>query len=215
MPIKYKQQFHAVGQGLFYSSLLAQGKSQANIIFDCGSDDIDFINGEVEAYVREVKHIDILILSHLHYDHVSGLDTLLAKVTTVETVVLPYLNKYERMLIQIANGTKTQWYNTFLDKPYDWLNEKDNVQNIVVINGGNDNDSDNTKDNPSDFSQSDNFKVQKHLTNVDDGVKTQIESDEGIDFTGKLSLCNHGGYIQIASLYFKFFNYQIDTKKIK
>lgn len=210
----YKQKFHAVGQGLFYSSSLSIGDNQANIVFDCGSDKIKFINCEVAKYKKEVKEIDLLILSHLHYDHVSGLNALLEN-TQVKTIVLPYLNKFERLLLQISNGTKADWYSSFLDNPYNWLSEKNNITNIVVINGNGDSQSDNSQDNNDDLNPSDNFKIQNKLSTFNETLKQQIEEDENIKFEKKLSLHQAKGYIQIANLYFKFFNYQIDATKLK
>lgn len=209
----YKQKFHAVGQGLFYSSSLSNGKNQANIVFDCGSDKIVFANREVTEYKKEVKEIDLLILSHLHYDHVSGLDELLKDII-VKTVVLPYLNKYERMLLQIDNGANIQWYNEFLENPYIWLSEKEAILNIVVINGNGENQSDNI-DNFNDSIISDSFEIQNKLRKIDENVIKQIKQDENIQSNQKVSFCKAQGYIQIVNLYFKFFNYQINAKKLE
>ena len=212
MHYTFKQKFHAVGQGLFYSSSLSSGTSDAHIVFDCGSDKIDFINREVAEYKKEVVEIDLLILSHLHYDHISGLDELL-KDMKVKTIILPYLNKYERILLQISYGTKAQWYSDFLDNPYNWLSEKENITNIVVINGNGEQSNDNEEIPFQDFNPDVSFEVKNSLTK-NDADKNKIEADESITFNGKISVCHTQGYIQIANLYFKFFNYQIDSTKL-
>lgn len=213
MSITFTQRFHPVGQGLFYSCSLSNNNNQANIVFDCGSDKIDSVNREVTAYKKEVQEIDLLILSHLHYDHVSGLDELL-NGTTVKTVVLPYLNKFERILLQIDNGSVSQWYSSFLDNPYNWLSEK-NIEKIVVFNGNGEQSNDNIEEiNLPDFDSYNNFEINMQLSVVSDTEKSKIEQDENIQPNQKVSIYHASGYIQIANLYFKFFNYQIDATKL-
>lgn len=209
MNYTFKQKFHAVGQGLFYSSSLSNDTNTVHIVFDCGSEKIAFVEREVIAYKKEVKEIDLLVLSHLHKDHVSGLDELL-KDMKVKTVVLPYLNKYERLLLRIDHGTASQWYNNFLDNPYTWLSEKENITNIVVINGNGEQSSDNEEIPFQDFSPDDLFQTKNSLTKTD-----SVQEDEGTLFNQKISFYQAKGSIQIANLYFKFFNYQIDPTKLK
>ncbi len=217
MQYKYKQKFHAVGQGLFYSSSLSQDNNQANIVFDCGSKSLTDIHREVNAYIEEgVTEIDLLIISHLHYDHVSGLDELLkdTAVITVKTIILPYLNKYERILLQIANDSKSTWYSSFLANPYKWLSEKENINNIIVINGSGEKSSSNDENILNNLNSSENFSIQNHLTKADSNITTPIRRDENIQSATNVSFYQDKGYIQIASLYFKFFNYQIDSMKL-
>lgn len=117
MKIQYEQKFHSVGQGLFYSSYLQINKgNKANIIFDCGSNSTKCIEEKIKDYLAVgIKKIDLLIISHLHEDHVSGLDYLLNNIT-VDTVVIPYLIPYDRLLLQILNygKKKAEWYINFL-----------------------------------------------------------------------------------------------------
>lgn len=213
MSIRYKQKFHSVGQGLFYSSSLSNGNMTANIVFDCGSDNIDSINGEVEEYVQTVQEIDLLIISHLHYDHVSGLDELLKNVK-VKTVVLPYLFPFERLLLQFVNGTKLQWYIDFLENPYTWLKEK-NIEKIIIIKQQDDGS------DPivfQDIQVKDNNQIFVQLGDIDEQIKSEIENTEHINYelNNKVSIYTDNGYIQISNLVFAFFNYKIkDSAKIK
>jgi metal-dependent hydrolase (beta-lactamase superfamily II) len=209
MAFIYKQKFHAVGQGLFYSSALSNDNATANIVFDCGSDKTDCVNREVIRYKEEVATVNLLILSHLHYDHVSGLDELFKDTKVkVDTIVLPYLNKYERILLQLENDTTTQWYNKFLENPYTWLSEK-NISNIVIVNGNSEIDDNLPNINFEEIdSENEIFTIHNNLQT------TQIESDESISTINKVSICNTGGYVQIANLYFKFFNYKTSEEKL-
>ena len=209
MNYTFKQKFHAVGQGLFYSSSLSNNTKTVHIVFDCGSEKIDFVEREVIEYKKEVKEIDLLILSHLHYDHVSGLKELL-NGTTVKTIVLPYLNQYERLLLQIDHGTQAQWYSNFLDNPYNWLSENGNITNIVVINGNGEQSSDNEEIHFQDFNPDDPFQTKNSLSKTH-----SVPESEGTPFNEKVSFYQAKGSIQIANLYFNFFNYQISPTKLK
>lgn len=205
MNYTFKQKFYAVGQGLFYSSSLSNDTNSVHIVFDCGSEKIDFVEREVIAYKKEVEKIDLLVLSHLHYDHVSGLKELL-NGTHVKTIVLPYLNKYERLLLQIDHGTASQWYSNFLDNPYNWLSEQ-NIEDIVVING---NGGNNEEINFQNLNPDISLEIKNSLTKAN-----SVQEDKGTTFNQRVSFYQAQGYIQIANLYFKFFNYQIDPTKLK
>jgi len=217
MRIKYEQKFHSVGQGLFYSSSSQLDNNiSANVIFDCGSENIELINNEIDEYGN--NDIDILIISHLHYDHISGLEHLL-QTRNVNTVILPYLFPKERLLLQFLNYNKPEWYNTFLSNPYSYLNEKENVRKVIIINGDNGNN-EYSENYPNEFSRlNDNLikekSIQIQLKKTSRVTSEQIGTDERIQFDGKLSLMKDKGYILISNMYFSFFNYKInDDKKV-
>lgn len=217
MRITYKQKFHSVGQGLFYTSeLLLNNNVVVNAIFDCGAENIGLITEEIDNYSN--RNIDLLIISHLHYDHVSGLDYLL-KNRKVNTVILPYLCQEERIILQLLNVNKPVWYNAFLFNPYSYLNEFESVENVIIING--DGEDDNYSVNvPEEFPPlNDNLNNEKsikiHLENTNENTRSTISKSELIQFTNKLSLMKDKGYILISNMYFSFFNYKInDSKKI-
>jgi len=216
MKIKFEQKFHSVGQGLFYTSSLQLDSIFANIIFDCGSKDDRLINSKIDEYDK--KYIDILIISHLHYDHVSGLEKLLQS-KNVNIVVLPYLFPKERLLLKVINYNKPEWYKTFLTNPYSYLNKNKNVKKIIVINGDDDS-------NDYSVSFSDEFpplndklirenNIQINLEVSSKATRSQIEEDDGqIKFDDKrLLLMKDKGYISISQMYFSFFNYKINNNQ--
>lgn len=98
-----KFRFHPVGQGLFYTGQLnADPFSLCNnntfrFIYDCGSESgkkvlhsaIDDCCGEWRTD-KDKPEIDLVVISHLHNDHVNGLGYLLKKVN-IGQIVLPYL----------------------------------------------------------------------------------------------------------------------------
>lgn len=216
MRIQYKQKFHSVGQGLFYSSSLHLNNNiSATIIFDCGSKDIEIIKNKIDEY--EKNDIDILILSHLHYDHVSGLDYLLRNNRKVKTVILPYLFLKERLLLQFLNYNRPEWYNTFLSNPYSYLNEKGNVEKVIVIKGDSENN-EQPENLPEEFPplNDDNINEKKIIIKLEDASESARETigkKEGVQFDGKLFLKKDNGYILISNMYFSFFNYKINNNK--
>ena len=90
-PISLEFSFHNVGQGLFYSGLL----NDFCFVYDCGSYQTTSANLQsvVSKFVnaRNSRIINLLIISHFDYDHISGLNQLLASCTP-QYVVVPYLN---------------------------------------------------------------------------------------------------------------------------
>jgi len=66
-------------------------------------------DNRIDTYINTEgvgRLLDVLFLSHIHYDHVSGIERLLASRTglTVDTIVLPLLNVADR-LIAYARAT--------------------------------------------------------------------------------------------------------------
>lgn len=97
--------FHPVGHGLFYTGEITndQGKS-FSFAFDCGSENeqivLDIINkGKLPNNLNDVlpEHIDLLIISHFHADHISGALELIKK-KNISKVIVPYLTDTTKIL---------------------------------------------------------------------------------------------------------------------
>lgn len=89
--------FNGVGQGLFYAGTLFNG--MFNFVFDCGtSNKKSYIDGHINEYIQEITHskdkphIHLVVISHLHKDHFSGLLEL-AKHAVIDKIYLPYLGE--------------------------------------------------------------------------------------------------------------------------
>jgi formylglycine-generating enzyme required for sulfatase activity len=89
---------HPVGQGGFYSEQLKEGKDEVLVFFDCGGNN----RKSMEKYIRNYfpvkpkrrksdRLIDAVFISHLHDDHVNGLEYLL-KYFKVKYLFLPQLD---------------------------------------------------------------------------------------------------------------------------
>lgn len=83
--------FNPVGQALFYSGYIGD----FTFVYDCG--------GKKACTKREIKRLprqplDLLIISHMHQDHVSGIKDLIEHSGGIRQVVLPYLEPEEFLL---------------------------------------------------------------------------------------------------------------------
>lgn len=104
---------HPVGQGLFHSSTFTPLGSGRNdnfrMVYDCGS----FKYGGDSKLARQIDQyrdgvadeaVDLLVISHTHLDHVSGLPRLFAGPGSKPRIVLlPYVSAIERLLIFAAS----------------------------------------------------------------------------------------------------------------
>lgn len=124
---------YAVGQGLFQSlSYLPRAYygncGSFNMVFDCGTlEPYKKIYGTnaVENFVKydmsRSLYLDLLIISHLHWDHVSLLPILLDRVN-VRKVMLPYLTPCERLYELITEpNPNLEWYVMFIADPVSFL----------------------------------------------------------------------------------------------
>ena len=135
------ESFHGVGQGLFYSSelrvYLKQKPKGFSFIYDCGSEKRQtFLRNEILKYKKINLHsqvLNLLIISHLHKDHISGLDDLLSG-SIVKQVVLPYLSAIERLYLAVSQNAMG-WYADFLSNPTEYLQNK-RVETIYYLTKG-------------------------------------------------------------------------------
>ena len=101
--MKVVRTFHPVGQGAFYSErfYFYEGdalKAKHNIVFDCGVLWREWMQYPVVSQAFTDKDIiDLLFISHLDYDHISLVKTLMKRVKCVKDIVLPLVS--EELLI--------------------------------------------------------------------------------------------------------------------
>ncbi len=115
----FRRLLHAVGQGAFFTEqFFVDGKSDLNVIYDCGSlSKKGILDAEINrtfAYDKTKSlHVDVLFISHLDKDHISGIPTLekLKCIDDKTIVILPFsyplLLFYLLPVIQMDNGTKS------------------------------------------------------------------------------------------------------------
>ena len=123
--MKLTRIIHPIGQGGFYSESLKDGKKEFTMIYDCGGNSKASIESYLENYFPKMenepkqkqkkknrnespeKTIDAVFISHMHEDHVNGLDFLLNHFH-VRYLILPDLNDNEILEVFL--------YNYFINK---------------------------------------------------------------------------------------------------
>ena len=86
---------YPVGQGCFHVGSVewgsVPGSGSYRYVYDCGSKNKTALTHSVNAMLNRHPGIDALFISHLHDDHVNGLDQLLSSVRA-NTVFIPHLS---------------------------------------------------------------------------------------------------------------------------
>jgi len=112
--------FFGVGQGLFHAGIIDKGDgSFFSFVYDCGATEKnkDSLKSSILAFKSKLmqygkdNHLDLLIVSHFHDDHISGLPDLLSGMT-VGKVILPYTTS--SMILIYLRTTKLLNDNRFL-----------------------------------------------------------------------------------------------------
>ena len=94
---------YPIGQGCFSTGRIqcAQGVCgrvvDSRYIYDCGSTNQRPLRVAIDSYRKRTTSVDALFVSHLHDDHVNGIDRLLGAVR-VNTVYIPYVDEVAPIL---------------------------------------------------------------------------------------------------------------------
>jgi glyoxylase-like metal-dependent hydrolase (beta-lactamase superfamily II) len=79
--------------------------------------------------------IHLLILSHLHDDHISGLNDLLKRPQiSIDLVVLPYIAPIERLIVALTKISLPKWFYDFWADPVQFLIEN-GVKRVMLLGG--------------------------------------------------------------------------------
>lgn len=144
-----KLSMYPVGQGLFiflfYTPTVGGSKrcGQFKMVYDCGSGKRGWIPKSLKRSIDEfLKHdlgkfnsVDVLVLSHFHWDHVSGLPILLSQVE-VEEVLIPYFTPCERLSFLLTElPPYPRWYIRFIADPVTFLLDL-GVRRVTLVGRG-------------------------------------------------------------------------------
>lgn len=101
MDVKIVRNHYPVGQGFFSSQQILYGSEKYTCVYDCGSVSkggsrlldkyVDYLRDTTEA-------IDLLVISHLHRDHVNGIKYLIEKFN-VKKIIIPYMTLIQRIML--------------------------------------------------------------------------------------------------------------------
>ncbi|MGN7735322.1 MBL fold metallo-hydrolase [Ensifer sp. 22564] len=120
---------HPVGHGGFHTGLITTTEIGAphvgppgnraigtfNYVYDCGSEQGEAFNAELALYREESGgSTDILFVSHLHADHINGIDRLQG-MAPARRVVVPYLDVIERLLFVLREFERGAASHSSLD----------------------------------------------------------------------------------------------------
>lgn len=136
----------AVGQGLFHTGRFRNPTSDFTFVYDCGAvrADATYLRREVEVYkaeehsdprAGEFTPLDLLVLSHLHFDHMAGIPELLRGMP-VHFAVMPYLAPVERLFLASLQDDLEEWYTLALGDPTSYL-LRNGVEKVVLLSPGN------------------------------------------------------------------------------
>lgn len=140
-----------VGQGGFHMGWLRYHSTPLDIdpfvgtpqfawAYDCGSDQTSALNTQIQSIAG--ARIDMLFLSHLDNDHVSGVDKLLLAASEVEEVVLPYLGDTDWALHLASGASSGALSGNFADlaaDPAGWFGAR-GVRRITYVEADGDED---------------------------------------------------------------------------
>lgn len=210
--IKLTRIIHPVGQGGFYTETLRQGEQEFNIVYDCGG----FNRGEkkmknyLDSYLfseKTKKKIDAVFISHLHADHINGLQYLLDNAE-VKYLFLPQLSDdifLEAFLYNFCLTGNYSHVNQFLMHLYNGdrtYGDNEIGTKIIQVSPANDNPF------PVDFI-SENIHTESHGLNVWDwkeNTKVDLSSQMSISAN---TLLNVGDWFYIP------YNSEVDSQKVK
>jgi len=140
---------YPVGQGLFSTLLYMPMIHRAlcrcgpfSLIYDCGAGESGKVTSSLERSIIHFSNnkvsedpVNVLVISHLHWDHVAGLPLLLSLVD-VDEVLMPYLTPCERLLSLITEPPPyRRWYLQFIADPVSFLMDF-GVRRITLIGKG-------------------------------------------------------------------------------
>ena len=128
MPTIHKRTQHAVGQGFFHTGALVEDSSvHLRYVVDCGAskETLPQLFQAVKGYrqtIAETEILDVLFITHAHYDHLSGV-VALVKDLKVDTIVMPMIDVADRLYAYahaVDNGAVVEegsFFQTFIADP--------------------------------------------------------------------------------------------------
>jgi len=165
------------------------------------------------------NHIDMLVISHLHKDHVSGLDELLNNNTRIDYIFLPYLLPVERLILALMYQNIPAWYYQFVADPVAYLLEY-NVGTVVLFvgEGGEGEEGDSPEEippNPSEGKNEKKLDIKLEGTSSPDRFVDEEDGRAYISYGDRLLIKTHHGYVTALGMWiFRFFNYKLPVASL-
>ncbi|MFT8783858.1 hypothetical protein [Acetobacter syzygii] len=150
MNVIHTRRQHAVGQGFFNSGDLhdENGWCRLRYVVDCGSKATyqSAREKQIDDFVSSIGSggmIDLLLVSHVHEDHVNGIERLFDPSTglKVDTIMLPLMTVQERLIAfarsvdEDSSSAASAFYQRFVIDPVAALSEF-NPRHIILVRPG-------------------------------------------------------------------------------
>lgn len=136
---KVLRSFMPVGQGSFCVEQFVFDDERINLVFDCGSStDMELLHNNIDDIFQTEKTIHAVFISHLHEDHINGLEYLLSKYR-VKNIYFPLLNNNEKILTLVnylyskPSHKVEDFFFRFISNPREYLNRNDLLTNIYYV----------------------------------------------------------------------------------
>jgi hypothetical protein len=145
--VKVKRVQHAVGHGGFHVGNIHVRYPAARgietpapptdfwYVYDCGSEQGSSLSSSLAAH-RERCHgrTDVLFVSHLHSDHINGIERLQA-MAPAETVFVPYLEPVDLLVVALADveaGRFSTSFREYVEDPAAWWRRRGATRIIFI-----------------------------------------------------------------------------------
>lgn len=116
-----------VGQGLFTQANFWINDNVFRIVYDCGTQYVKKEETDVFPDAMKNKDIDLLVVSHFHFDHISLLPQLFDNKSRVKEAWIPYFEPKQRILFVISNFIRFVIENDNI--PYEEIKD---ISSIVI-----------------------------------------------------------------------------------
>lgn len=93
-----------VGQGLFTQADIWVSTEFLRVIYDCGTFCPSRTATQASFEAVQKRRVDLLVISHFHWDHISRIPELLNRAGHIEKVWIPYLAPKQRLLFAISTA---------------------------------------------------------------------------------------------------------------
>lgn len=137
--MKMFRNFIPVGQGAFYLERFEGEKGIVNVVYDCGSNtSMDILTEQIDKNLKKCEDIDIVFISHVHQDHIKGLEYLL-KNYNVKNIVFPYIQEEDKILFKLEYLCKSKYCKQsdfvykFIDNPINTCMEFNREPNLYTV----------------------------------------------------------------------------------
>lgn len=130
--------FHPIGQGSYYSERFVGSDCELNIVYDCGNwRNTKLADKVVKQSFSKDDDIDILFISHLDFDHISKVPTLIKTVRRIKRVVMPLLHEDQKFFLANLFEVVYPEFKSVFTNPSAFFGEETEIIEVLPAEDGN------------------------------------------------------------------------------